>query len=273
MKDYNFLKSVKLFVLDMDGTVYIDDTLLNGAKDFIDYMRTENKDFVFFTNNSSKSVNLYREKLYRLGIEVKKNEILSSTEVMTEYLHKNHEGKRVFALGNKSFLASLKDSGISLINEEADLDTIPDIVLVAFDTELDYKKLNLACHYIRKGAGFLATHPDINCPCEYGYMIDCGAICEAITASTKVRPVYTGKPSRLTLEMIAGMKGYSYNEICFIGDRLYTDIACAVHHGAYGVLVLSGETDGKMLEESEVRPTAVFDDLMDLYKTCIKQDK
>lgn len=265
MNNYGFLKDIKLFVLDMDGTVYIDDRLLNGAKDFIDHLIDKNQDFVFFTNNSSKSRSLYSEKLDRLGIHIENERILSSTDVMIEYLHEHYPKETVFALGTASFLSNLKENKISLINDEADTDTIPDIVLVAFDTQLDYRKLNLACHYIRNGARFLATHPDINCPCEYGYMIDCGAICAAITSATGAKPLYTGKPSGLTFEMIARMKGYGYKEICFVGDRLYTDIACAVRNGGCAALVLSGETDQKMLEESEIKPTAVFRDLMDLY--------
>lgn len=264
MNNYDFLKNIKLFVLDMDGTVYIDDKLLNGAKSFINYLLENDKDFVFFTNNSSKSRELYVQKLEKLDIHVPIHKIMSSTDVMISYLHQNYKNKKVFALGNTSFIKSLSNDNIALINYNARIDSIPDIVLVAFDTELDYNKLNLACHYIRNGAEFLATHPDINCPCEYGYMIDCGAICEAISLSTGVKPVYTGKPNSLTLEMIAKIKGYEYHEICFVGDRLYTDIACAVNHGAYAALVLSGETNREMLDISEIKPTAVFEDLGEL---------
>lgn len=271
MNNYDFLKNIKLFVLDMDGTVYIDDRLLNGAKSFINYLMEHDKDFVFFTNNSSKSVELYMQKLDKLDIHVPMNKIMTSTDVMIRFLHQNYKNKEIFVIGNTSFIKSLRDESISVINHNASIDTVPEVVLVAFDTELDYNKLNLACHYIRNGAVFLATHPDINCPCEYGYMIDCGAICEAISLSTGVKPLYTGKPSSLTLEMIAKIKGYEYQEICFVGDRLYTDIACAVNHGAYATLVLSGETKKEMLDVSDIKPTAVFEDLGELLDFYIKE--
>lgn len=261
----NYLKEIKLFVLDMDGTIYIDESLLNGAKDFIEYLIQTNTDFIFFTNNSSKSKQLYVEKLNRLGISVETERIMTSAEVMYEYLKKEHRSAKVYALGTKSFLDGLTDAGIDLINDSCDIDSRPDVVLVGFDTDLDYNRLNMACHYIRNGAAFLATHPDINCPCEYGYMIDCGAMCEAISASVGgIRPVYTGKPSRLTTELIAEKKGYAHSQLCFVGDRLYTDIACAVNNGAKAALVLSGETNIHMLEASDIQPTAVYEDLSGL---------
>lgn len=137
----------------------------------------------------------------------------------------------------------------------------PDIVVVGFDTTLTYHKLERACTYIREGALFLATHLDINCPTEYGFMPDCGAFCAAITLSTGVEPKYLGKPFQETVDMVLLCTGVRRERVAFVGDRLYTDVAVGVNHGAKGFLVLSGETKMEDIKNSQVKPDEVYDSL------------
>lgn len=275
------LKNTKLFVFDMDGTVYIDDNLLNGAKDFIDYLDKNKIPYLFFTNNSSKSVSLYIDKLKRLGININREKIMTSTDVMLSYLKFNHKNEQVYAIGTDSFLEELDKAGINRLKiKDAQIDNRPEVVLVGFDTQLDYDRLNKACHYIRKGAVFLATHPDMNCPCDYGYMVDCGAICAAISASTQKEVLYTGKPMVYVIDAIKDrytstdskykiFDCLGSDNICFVGDRLYTDIACAVDNKAIGCLVLSGETTKDMLDASDIAPDYVFRDLQEMFDTYL----
>ena len=149
-------------------------------------------------------------------------------------------------------------AGVGRYDEE---NGTPDVVVCAFDTELTYAKLERACTFIRRGAVFLATHEDINCPTEGGFIPDCGAMCAAISLSTGRKPKYLGKPHAETVEKILSMTGASREEIAFVGDRLYTDIAAGENNGASGILVLSGETKEGDLAASPVKPSAVFSGL------------
>ena len=137
----------------------------------------------------------------------------------------------------------------------------PDVVVMSFDTTLTYEKISQACTFIRNGAKFLATHMDLNCPTEDGFIPDCGAMCAMIEASTGVKPKYLGKPFIETVDMIKLITGRENDELAFVGDRLYTDIATAVNNGITGILVLSGETSPQDVEKSDVKPDFVFDSL------------
>ena len=137
----------------------------------------------------------------------------------------------------------------------------PDVAVQSFDTTLTYHKLDRICHYVRNGVPFIATHMDTNCPTEYGFMPDCGAMCSLITDSTGVKPRFLGKPWKETVDMVAEITGYKAEEMAFVGDRLYTDVATGVNNGAKGFLVLTGEADMQTVAESDVDPTGIYDSL------------
>ena len=142
----------------------------------------------------------------------------------------------------------------------------PDVVVLGFDTTLTYHKLDRICHYVRNGVPFIATHMDTNCPTEYGFMPDCGAMCSLITDSTGVKPRFLGKPWKETVDMVAEITGYKAEEMAFVGDRLYTDVATGVNNGAKGFLVLTGEADMQTVAESDVEPTCIYDSLNEMRK-------
>lgn len=246
------LRSKKLFVLDMDGTFYLGDTLLEGSLQFIDKLKNAGKEFLFFTNNSSRISEYYKNKLSKMGCEVEQDRIVTSGDVTISYLLDNYPSKKIFLVGTKLLEKSFKDAGLKLVQDN------PDIVVVGFDTTLTYEKVSKACKYIREGALFIATHLDLNCPTEDGFIPDCGSMCAMITASTGVKPKYLGKPFKETLDAIIKKTGCNKEEIAFIGDRLYTDIAIGVNNGVTSVLVLSGETKEDDLKKSEVKPDFVF---------------
>ena len=249
------LKEIQLFVLDMDGTFYLGDRLIDGSLEFIEAVRRRGREFLFFTNNSSKSPVLYIEKLKRLGLEIERRQIMTSADVTMAFLKKNYPGASVYLLGTPALEESFCQAGIRLTRER------PDVVTVGFDTTLTYEKLERACTYIREGAVFLATHMDVNCPTEDGFIPDCGAICAAISLSTGAAPRYLGKPFPETLEMILAAAKGTAGQTAFVGDRLYTDVAAGVNNGAKGILVLSGEATLKDVEESPVKPDGIFDSL------------
>ena len=254
-KNPELLNSKKLFVLDMDGTFYLGERLIPGSLDFIRKLEQTGKGFLFFTNNSSKISSFYSQKLASMGCRVEDASIVTSGDVTIKYLQEKRPGKKIYLLGTELLRNSFTKSGIALDENS------PDIVVIAFDTSLTYERISLACKYIRNGAEFIATHPDLNCPTEDGFIPDCGAMCAMITASTGVKPRYLGKPYGETIEMIRRITGMKNEDIVFVGDRLYTDIAIGVNHGVTSILVLSGETAPEDLKLSEIQPDFVFSSL------------
>ena len=256
----NDLKSKKLFVLDMDGTIYLDETPIDGAREFISTARKNGRRVVYFTNNASKNIAMYYEKLHRLGFEADDGDVVSSADVTIDFLKRNHPGKSVYLVGTPALETSFHEAGIKLTDGSC-----ADIVVSSFDTTLTYEKLDNACHHIRNGAIFYSTHPDFNCPVKKGFFPDSGAICALITASTGVKPRYFGKPHKETAEYIASLSGLSFDDIAVVGDRLYTDIALGKNFGITSILVLSGESSKSDVNDSNA-PDYIFDRLGDVTK-------
>ncbi len=253
----HIIKSKKLYIFDMDGTVYLGDRVFPFAVDFILHLRREGKRVLFFTNNASHSPDHYVGKLNRLGFETSRGELLTSGDVTIRYLKKERAGKKVYLVGTPELCGQFEAEHI-VLSEDAD------IVVSSFDTTLTYDKLNTACRLIRNGAEYCSTHPDFNCPVENGFIPDSGAIAAFITASTGVKPVYFGKPYGQTVRAICGITGLKTEDMVVFGDRLYTDIALGKQHGITSVLVLTGETRLPDLERTEEkdRPDFIFPSLL-----------
>lgn len=264
MKD---IKDIKCFLLDMDGTIYLGDQLIDGALDFLSLLEEQDKSFVFLTNNSSKNSTVYVEKLKRLGIEVDENKIFTSGEATTIYLKNNKPGAKVFLLGTPSLEEEFCRNAFTLVNGR---DEDIDYVVLGFDTTLTYEKLWIACDYIRNGKTYLATHPDYNCPLEEGkFMPDAGAMIAFIKASTGKEPYVIGKPNKTIIDAVASKYGFKKEEIAMVGDRLYTDIKTGENAGITSVLVLSGETTNDDYDESDIRADFVYTSIKEL-KDAVK---
>ncbi|MEG0753541.1 MAG: HAD-IIA family hydrolase [Angelakisella sp.] len=259
MKDkLKLLEDVKLFVLDMDGTFYLGDRIIDGSLEFLETVKNTGRNYIFFTNNSSKIPSVYVDKLAKMDCHVTEKDVMTSGDVTINYLNTHYKNKPVYLVGTPVLEQSFRAGGINLVNEA------PELVVVAFDTTLTYEKLERACTFIREGAIFLATHLDINCPTEEGFIPDCGAMCALVSLSTGKEPKYLGKPFAETVEMVLDVTGYKRDEIAFVGDRLYTDVATGVKNGAKGFLVLTGETKLSDVENSDVEPDAIFFSLKDI---------
>ncbi len=257
----------KLFVFDMDGTIYLGNRVFDFAIRFIEHLRQNGYRVLFFTNNASHTTDFYMGKLTRLGFSPSKDEIMTSGDVTVEFLKRHRPGKSVYLVGTPELVEHFGNSGIRMLNGS---EQSADIVVTSFDTTLNYEKLDNACRFVRCGAEYLSTHPDFNCPTETGFIPDSGAIAAFVTASTGVTPTYFGKPYKETVEMICEATGVQKQDICIFGDRLYTDIALGRLHGVTAVLVLTGETTQEDVDaaEPEKRPDMTFaslaevDDLM-----------
>ena len=247
------LKEAELFLLDMDGTLYLGDSVLPGAMDFIRALERTGKRWIYLTNNSSRGGTDYVPRLRQLGFPCTEKQVYTSGMATAAYLKKAFPGRPVFPVGTLRFLMELADHGIEFTEED------PAAVVVGFDRELTYSKLEKAVHFLRRGAGFVAANPDLVCPMPNDEVLpDCGSICALLTAATGREPLYIGKPDRRMVDAISEQTGIPNERIACVGDRLYTDIAVGVNAGAVSVLVLSGETTEEMLRRSEIRPDYVF---------------
>ncbi len=255
MSNKGIFEKTKYFIIDMDGTFYLDGNIIEGADSFINKVRETGRDFYFFTNNSSNNVEVCRAKLEKMGFPVDEKRVIISSHVAADYLNKNYPGKKVFLLGNERLTGDFVNAGINLVTDN------PDIVVLGFDTTLTYQKMWDAVRFIDAGAVYIATHPDLNCPTADGYMPDTGSMIELFAASTGKRPQVLGKPMTATVDYITEMLGCERDELAFVGDRLATDIAIGANHGIPCALVYSGVTTPEEYEKSDIRASVAVADL------------
>lgn len=257
------LSQKKLFMLDMDGTIYLDEYLFDGTRDFLREVKLKGGSYLYMTNNSSKNVTTYIEKLARMGIEAFPEEFLTSTYVTVLHL-KEKSYKKIYTVGTADFVRELRKNGLP-VTEKAEDDV--DCVLVGNDNELTFEKLYGACKLLTKGApDFVATNPDPVCPVSFGYVPDCGSICDMITNSTGKRPLYLGKPKPDMPLRALELYGYDKDDAVIVGDRIYTDIACGVNAGIDSVFVLSGEGVESDIEKYGINPCYVMNNIRELYE-------
>lgn len=265
--NFDKLKNCELFLFDMDGTLYLGDEVYDGAIALMDELPGLGKKYIYLTNNSSRAGTDYITRLRRLGFPCEAENVFTSGMATGMYLNQNHPGAKVYLAGTRAFYRELQSYGIDLVNDEnghTEADTV-DVVVQGFDTELVYEKLDKACHFLRRGAVFIAANPDWVCPMPNDEVLpDCGSICALLTASSGKEPTYIGKPNRNMIDVISKMTGISNDRICAVGDRLYTDIAVAQNAGAVSVLVLSGETDMAMVEAAERKPDYILPSVNEL---------
>ncbi|MDO4316494.1 MAG: HAD-IIA family hydrolase [Oscillospiraceae bacterium] len=252
------LAQKKLFLLDLDGTIYLEETLLPGAAELLAYVRETGGTYRFLTNNSSRGVDAGLEKMRRLGVPAEREDFLTAVEATVHYLHKNRASADVYyVVGTASFRRQLAAAGFALRDGPSDDVTA---VLAGFDTELTYQKIETACRLLARGADFLATNPDLACPTLFGFIPDCGSICRLLVNACGREPVFIGKPDPTMIRLAWEQTGYGPAETLMIGDRLYTDIACGINAGADTALVLTGEATAEDAAVSATPPTAVYRD-------------
>ena len=216
---------------------------------------------MFMTNNSSKSVDKYIEKLAGMGICATKEDFVTSVHVTIEYLKKKSY-KKIYAFGTEAFKSQLREAGLPITDK---LEDGIDCLCMAFDTELTFRKLEDACILLGRGIDYVATNTDWVCPTEYGFVPDCGSISKILCEATRRMPEFMGKPKPDMAYLAMKLTGFNKNETAVVGDRIYTDIACGVNSGIKTALVLSGETSLEDLEKSPIKPDFVFCDIKEIY--------
>lgn len=252
------IRKVRGFLIDMDGTFYLGDRLLPGAAEFLPFLERNDLQYLFLTNNSSKSKKEYAHKLAALGVNVGEERIFTSGEATALHLCAKKPHARVYLVGTPALEAEFRNHGLILTEDN------PDFAVLGFDTTLTYQKIATFCRLLTTGVPYIATHPDINCPTENGFIPDIGALIEMVAASTTRRPdVIIGKPHQPMVQSVAQKLGLPVESLAMVGDRLYTDIALG-SAGLFTILVLSGETTVDHLSGSSIQPDWVVKDLSDL---------
>ena len=269
-KDFSGLKNKKLWLFDMDGTIYLGNTLFNGVIDLLSRIVENGGKYVFVTNNSSKGIDDYLSKVHAMGISADKDNFYTSVDASASLLKERFGNKLIYAQGTQSFIDNLKEEGLNITT---DYDENAKCVIVGFDTDLTAKKLTNTCKTLLKDIPYYATNPDWVCPTEFGYIPDCGSMCFGIEKATGKSPVFIGKPNSLMIEEVLKKFKVKKKDVVVVGDRIYTDIASGVNAGVDTILVLSGETTISVCNESRVKPTFVIQDVKEIdrvFKTYVQ---
>ena len=257
------IRDINLFLFDMDGTLYLGDRLYDFTKDLLQEIRSAGKQYLFVTNNSSKSVEDYIKKLARMGISARYEDFVTSSQATGYYLSLHHKGDRLFVCGTQSLKKELTDAGFVITEDPEEVDCI----VMGFDTELTFRKLEIVSRLLcTREIPYIATNGDYVCPTEFGSVPDCGSVCDMIYNATGKRPLVIGKPATLIPALAMERTGHKNTETAMIGDRIYTDIQCGINAQILSVLVLSGETTEDGLRSSETRPDIVLNDASELLK-------
>ena len=261
-KDASSLNNKSLWLLDMDGTIYQENRLFDGTLDFLDKIKRNNGKYVFITNNSSKSVKDYIDKIKSMGIDAEYDDFFTSSQATALFLNDKYKNKKIYCQGTKSLVDELKSFGV---NVTVELEDDIDVVLVGFDNEMTSQKLRNTCELLTlRDLPFYATNMDLVCPVSFGYVPDCGSICEMIYNATKKRPIFIGKPKPTMIEYCIKKYNKNASDTVVVGDRLYTDILSAVNANVDSICVLSGEATLEDINSSEFKPTYLFNSIKDL---------
>lgn len=261
----NKLANIKHVALDMDGTIYMGDALFPYTIPFLEKLKRMNISYSFLTNNPSKSLDDYLQKLEKMGIHATEEEMYTTTVATIDYIKAHYpEARRLFLLGTPSMISQFEKAGF--ISTADDAEDVPDLIVAAFDLTLVYSRLCRAAWWISQGIPYIATNPDKVCPTNLPtVLVDCGSICKCLEHATGRQPDITlGKPDPNMLIGILQQKQLKPEQIAMVGDRIYTDIAMAQNAGAVGVLVLSGETTLDVANAAPNPPDVIAENIGEL---------
>lgn len=253
----------RLFLLDIDGTICRGHALIPGAGEFLQAIRRSGGQFVFITNNSTRSTADYIRFFRTLGVESGEENYLTAAYATIRYLKEHYAGQHIYALATDSFVKECRQNGLSITTDAHDQAIT--CVLVSYDNALTYDKIKDVCLLLTtRAVDYIATNPDLVCPVDFGYLPDCGAICNMIETATHRRPKFLGKPEPAMVEYALHNTGYTREQALVVGDRLYTDIACGRRAGVDTALVLSGEATMADVAASTEKPTYIYPSVAEL---------
>lgn len=243
------MKAYKGLLIDLDGTMYRGANVIEEAPQFVEQCREIGIPYLFLTNNSSKTPDQVAGKLNGMGIAASAENVYTSSMAAASYIDHHHPGANVYMIGEEGVEQELRHRKMTFVEEGAD------VVVVGIDRHLSYDKLGRAAMNIQNGARFVSTNGDKAIPSEEGFLPGNGAITEAIALTTGVRPVFTGKPEAIVVRQALERLGIDKEEALLVGDNYYTDILAGIHSGVDTLMVETGATSFRELNDVQAQPT------------------
>lgn len=262
-KSANKLKEKTLYLLDMDGTIYNENEIFDGTLEFLEEIERRGGQYVFITNNSSKSVEDYVQKVRAMGIKAEYENFYTSGQATAMYLKENYPNQVVYCMGTKSLIKELREVGIEVVTE---VDERAGVVLLGFDTENTSEKIRNTCIMLGRDVAYLATNPDLVCPVSFGYIPDCGSMSIMLKNATGKEPFFIGKPEPIMVNCVLKKLNCKREDAVIVGDRLYTDIKTGANAQVDTICVLSGEASMEDILHGEVEPTYIFKSVKEIYE-------
>lgn len=257
------LKEKTLYLLDMDGTIYNENQIFDGTVEFLKEIERRGGKYVFITNNSSKSVEDYVQKVQAMGLKAEYENFYTSGQATAMYLKENYPNQIVYCMGTESFIRELRKEKIEVVTE---VDERAGIVLLGFDTENTSEKIRNTCIMLKKDVIYLATNPDLVCPVSFGYIPDCGSMSMMLKNATGKEPFFIGKPEPIMVDFVLKKLNCRRKDAVIVGDRLYTDIKTGENANIDTICVLSGEASMEDILEGEVKPDYIFKSVKEIYE-------
>lgn len=255
------LDGKKLFLFDMDGTIYLGDRLFDGVLELLDKIEKIGGRYVFITNNASRSVKDYVKKVRKMGIKATEENFFTSTQASALIFKEKFANDLIYLQATRSFVKELKKQGLNVTTKYAEN---AKAILVGYDTELTTKKMVTTCRMLGRDIPYYASNPDWVCPVSFGYVPDCGSMCQGYERATGKKPIFIGKPQPTMILEVMKKFGAKKEETLVVGDRVYTDIASGVNAGVDTVCVLSGEVTIQEVKEDTIKPTYTLDSVKDI---------
>lgn len=264
------LKDKKLFLFDIDGTLALDYTLIEGTRQLLAYIQEIGGKAIFITNNSTKSLKAYVEKFRNWGFSYDESHFITASYATCVYLREHYADERIFVLGTRSLIQELRENGFDVTE---DPEAGATVALIGYDNELTYQKVWNICQLIfeHPETVLLATNPDLNCPTVFGSVPDCGSICQMVSCAIDREPYYIGKPNPVMVNISLEQTGFSKEQTLVVGDRFYTDIACGINGGVDTAVVFTGEAREKDLADTAYPPTYAFPTVKELYQQILTE--
>ena len=240
------------FICDMDGVIYHGDKLLPGAKEFVEWLKRENKKYLFLTNGSGRSPKDLQQKLKHMGLDVDESHYYTSALATAKFLKCQHPGCSAYVIGEPWLFNALYDAGISISSID------PDYVVVGETANYNYEKICQAVKFVLNGSKLIGTNTDLTTPTEDGIAPACRALVAPIEAATGKNAYYVGKPNPLIMRTGLQILDVHSKDTAIIGDRMDTDIIAGIESGLDPVLVLSGVTSRQNIEKYPYRPRLIL---------------
>lgn len=253
------MKNYKGYLIDLDGTMYKGSQVIEGAIEFIDYLNKEDKDYLFVTNNSSKTPEEVAEKLNEIGFHTSSEHVITTAMATAGYISEESPGATVYMVGGTGLRKSLNDAGLIVKDDEH-----VDYVVMGLDEEITYEKLTVACLAVRNGAKFISTNKDVSIPKERGFLPGNGSLTSVVSVSTGQTPIFIGKPETIIMEQALEKIGHAKEECIMIGDLYDTDILAGINSGIDTLHVHTGVTTFEEIQRKEVLPTYSIKNLLEI---------